>query len=154
MDAFVGTGDSTCRALVQRPGPRVALRRAVRKHIILTTAILAAIVSFAGACAQIDEDDVNDDSTAAEWPTSDKERIWVDGRSVVSNDDDLSGGVASGACACRTADCFDAWVVDAFGCDVCVAFVCDGQEVAHSCAPCEENPLNQGEVWDGDGSFE
>lgn len=120
---------------------------------MFSAAILAVLVSL-GACAQGDGDDI-DDATAVEWPTTDKERIWVDGRSVVEAGAQVPGeAAAGGACACTTADCFDDWVVDAFGCDVCVTFVCDGEPVAHSCAACDENPLNQGETWDGDGRFE
>jgi hypothetical protein len=133
----------------------LALHRlaAVRNHI-LPAAILALLLPMAAACAQLDgEDEVDDDGTAIEWPTGDKERIWVDGRSVGEAGSQLPGsaGAGAGACACTTAECFDAWVVDAFGCDVCVSFVCDGQEVAHSCAQCDPNPLTQGEPWDGDG---
>jgi hypothetical protein len=126
---------------------------AVTKHIF-SAAILAVLVSVAGACAQVDGTDVvADDGTDVEWPPTakDKERIWVDGRTIVEGGVELPGEVGAGACACTTAECFDAWVVDAFGCDVCVAFVCDEETVAHSCAPCDENPLNRGETWDGDG---
>ena len=129
------------------------LDAAVNKHI-LSAAILAVLVSVAGACAQVEGTDViADDYTAVEWPptANDRERIWVDGRSLVEGGLELPGEVSAGACACTTAECFDAWVVDAFGCDVCVAFVCDEETVAHSCAPCDENPLNRGETWDGDG---
>lgn len=122
------------------------------KHL-LSCAILAVLSSL-GACAQFDSEDVADESTAIEWPTSQSERIWVDGRSLV--DGTQAGQLASGegACACTSAECFDAWVADAFGCDVCVSFVCDGETVAHSCVACSGDPLQQGEEWNGDGRFE
>ena len=132
----------------------LALQRlaAVRNHI-LSAAILAVLLPLAGACAQLDgEDEITDDGAGIEWPTEEKERIWVDGRSVGEVGSQVPGSAGVGACACTTAECFDNWVADAFGCDVCVSFVCDGQEVAHSCAACDPNPLTMGETWDGDGA--
>ena len=123
----------------------------MRKHI-LPAAILALLLPLASACAQLDEgDDPGDDGAAVEWPTDDKERIWVDGRSLAEAGSQLPGSAGAGACACTSAECFDNWVADAFGCDICVSFVCDGQEVAHSCAACDTTPFDQGENWEGDG---
>ena len=123
------------------------LASAVTRHII-SAAILAVLLPLVGACAQDvgEEEDV----ITVEWPTDDKQRIWVEGNSEVDGPD-LPGSAQAGACTCTTAECFDEWVADTFGCDVCATFVCDGQEVAHSCAPCDPTPLNQGETWDGDG---
>lgn len=124
------------------------------KHIF-SAAILAVLFSLAGACAQFDADsaDGDDEGAAIEWPTSNAERIWVDGRSVVAGSGE-SPDQAAGACACTTAECFDNWVVDAFGCDVCVTFVCDGAPVAHSCSACDQDSLRPSDEWNGDGRVE
>lgn len=140
--------------VVQRPGPGVALPGAVRNHIV-SAAILAALTSFASACAQVDDGDVLDDEgTAVEWPTTQTERIWVEGRSTAVAGSAGAVQAGDGACACTTSACFHQWVVDNVGCDVCVAFVCDGDTVAQSCMACEDGSINPGEAWDGDGRLE
>ena len=124
----------------------------VSNHIV-SAAFLAVIVSLAGGCAQLDGDEVNDDGTAIELPEATPERIWVDGKELVTGGG-AQGPVATDACACRTADCFEAWVIDSFGCDVCVTFACEGEAVAHSCAACDEDPLDRGEAWSAEGRVE
>ena len=123
---------------------------AVIKHI--ASAAILAVLPLVGACAQLDSEDADQDGTAIEFPAAEPEQIWVDGEQLV--DGNVQGSAAAGACACTSAECFEAWVVDSFGCDVCVTFVCDGEAVAHSCAACNEHPLNNGEEWTGDGELE
>ena len=123
---------------------------AVLKHIF-SAAFFAALLAL-GACAQFDSDEPGDDATEIEFPSSGSEEIWVDGRLIGNGD--LASPIGAGACACTSAECFEAWVVDSFGCDVCVTFVCDGEAVAHSCAACNENPLNHGEEWTGDADYQ
>jgi hypothetical protein len=115
---------------------------------ILSAAALAVLLSFAGACAQFDGDDL-DESTEIEFPAH-AEQIWVEGSAVaVANDG--TEGIASGACDCTTPECFESYVDESFGCDVCVSFFCDGVTVAHACAACDKNALHQGQTWNGDG---
>ena len=111
--------------------------------------MLAVLLPFAGACAQFDGDEL-DETTEVEWPTDQTERIWVDGDSIAVGTDGAEG-IAHGACACTTAECFQSWVVDSFGCDVCVSFVCDGVTVAHACSACDEDTIRPSDTWNGDG---
>lgn len=117
-----------------------------------SAAILLVLVSTASACAQL-EDEVPSDTADFDWSTASAERIWVEGRSLEGGAA-LPGASAEGACACTSPECFDQWVIDAIGCDVCVAVVCDGQTVAHSCTPCDDSPIHQGDGWHGDGRVE
>jgi hypothetical protein len=127
----------------------------VRKHFLFT-ASLALLVSLAGACAQQDQEILEDEGTAIEWPTTQHDRIWIEGRSTVAPGaaDAVQAGDGDGACACSTAECFHQWVVDNLGCDICVAFVCDGDTVAHSCMACDDDSIHPGEGWDGDGQVQ
>ncbi len=120
------------------------------KHIV--SAAILAVLPLVGACAQFNSEEAEEDGTAIEFPAAEPEQIWVDGSQLV--DGNVQGSAASGACGCTSAECFDAWVVDSFGCDVCVTVVCDGDAVAHSCVACTENPLNQGEEWNHDGRLQ
>lgn len=120
------------------------------KHI-LSSAILAVLFSLAGGCAQLDGEEV-DESTEIEWPTAQTERIWVDGNTVSVGDHGAEG--VNGVCACTTDECFEAWVVDSFGCDVCVSFVCDGVTVAHACSACDASPIHPSDSWSGDGRLD
>lgn len=140
--------------VVQASGPRVAISRGVRNHII-SAALLAVLVSLAGACAQVDDQDIlEDEGTAVVWPTTQTERVWVEGRSVAVPGSPGAVQAGDGACACTTAACFDQWVVDNLGCDVCAAFVCDGDTVARSCLPCDDGGVHPGEQWGGDGTLQ
>ncbi len=126
---------------------------AVRNHI-LSAALLAVLASL-GACAQADDRDIlEDEATAIEWPTTQHDRIWIEGRSTVAPGSLDAVQAGDGACACTTAECFHEWVVDNVGCDVCVAFVCDGDVVAHSCMACDDGAIHPAEGWDGDGRLE
>lgn len=122
----------------------------MRKQIF-SAAILAVLLPLA-ACAQFD--DAEEEGTDFEWADPQPEQIWVDGEVLIDGVGPGSAASGSGACECTTPECFEAWVVDSFGCDVCVTFVCEEVPVAHSCAPCDGSPLDRGQVWTSEGRLQ
>jgi hypothetical protein len=49
-----------------------------------------------------------------------------------------SSGLPDDPCDCATPACLHEWVEHNVGCDVCLTFVCDGDQTAHVCASCPE----------------
>jgi hypothetical protein len=88
--------------------------------------VVWAFAVLVGGC----DDGIDSAPSALPGDTIDFEAVDL----AVDTGDDGAG--ADRVCACATQECFDALAAE-FGCDLCVAFVCDGVPVGHGCHRCE-----------------
>lgn len=58
---------------------------------------------------------------------------------MTSGDAVPSSGLPEDPCDCATPECLHDWLQHNIGCDVCLTFVCGGDDIAHVCASCPDD---------------
>lgn len=107
-------------------------------------ASLIALTSFAACSTLVEDGNQDSDGGAPIVRLADYDRA-VDLVDVNAIPDDLeyveladidANGQSGGACACDTDECFKAYVIDTYGCGICVDVVCNG-ELTGGCYSCD-----------------